>query len=341
MTHLLKSTLGGIAITLLTTLHAPAAAAALPADGAGSSRWTPQPPLRQARAGLDVVTVNGQILAIGGFSPPPRVFATVETRRLTGRDSWRSAPPMPTARGNLATAALNGRVYAVGGYDTNGDPLAVVETFNPRSARWATGLPLPQPRGAAGAAALDGRLYVAGGTIPVGGGELRATASVIVYDPARNTWRPVAPMHTARERFRLVAGGDYLYAVGGLDDGPSLATVERYDPRANSWRAINPMHESRVVPCVVASRIGHRPVLVAVGGAMFSAAGSFVDGRRTTEVLDLATGRWTLLDVLLPANRISLGCAAQPNGTILAIGGAAFADGSFTELTNVDALTLR
>jgi hypothetical protein len=41
---------------------------------------------------------------------------------------------------------------------------------------------------------------------------------------------------------------------------------------------------------VVETRIGNRPVLAAVGGAIFD-DGGFVDARRTTEVLDLTTGR--------------------------------------------------
>jgi len=135
-----------------------------------------------------------------------------------------------------------------------------------------------------------------------------------------------------------VAAGGLLYAVGGRTEGPSLATAERYDPGTNSWLAVNPMHESRVLPCVVETRIGTRPVLAAVGGAIFD-TGGFVNARRTTEVLDLTTGRWTLLHVPLPTVRVSHDCAVQPDGTILAIG-VTVADGRFTFLPNVDALTL-
>ncbi len=98
--------------------------------------------------------------------------------------------------------------------------------------------------------------------------------------------------------------------------------------------------ETRVLPCVVQTSIGLRPVLAAVGGAIFSDDGRFVDARRTTEVLDLNTGRWTLLDVPLPTVRVSHDCAVQPDGTILAIGGVTVAGGQFTFLPDVDALTL-
>jgi N-acetylneuraminic acid mutarotase len=242
---------------------------------------------------------------------------------------------MPTARANLATAEVGGLVYAVGGFG-DVDVLDVVETFDPRSGRWATSLSLPQPRGAAGAAGLGGLLYIAGGfVVPEG-----ITNSVVVYDPKQNTWTSVAPMPTARERLRLVASGRYLYAIGGRADeaGPSLTTVERYDPRSNNWTTMNPMVQSRVLPCAVQTRVGNRRVLVVVGGFEFSADGTLVQARRTTEVFDPHTGRWTLLDVLLPIGRGTHDCATEADGTVLAIGGANPAAGF---LANVDALALR
>jgi N-acetylneuraminic acid mutarotase len=82
-------------------------------------------------------------------------------------------------------------------------------------------------------------------------------------------------------------------------------------------------------------------VLVVVGGAERSAEDTFVDHRRTTEVFDPQTGRWTLLDVLLPINRATHGCATEADGTVLAIGGFTHVAGTFTALANVDALSLK
>ena len=163
---------------------------------------------------------------------------------------------------------------------------------------------------------------------------------MIVYDPKQNTWRSVAPMPTARQRLRLVASGRYLYAIGGaappngadpFELGPPLSTVERYDPKSNSWATMNPLVEARLLPCAVETKVGHRRVLVVVGG--------FEDGaRRTTEVFNPHTGRWTLLDVLLPIGRGSHDCATEADGTVLAIGGA---NGAGVFFADVDALSLR
>jgi N-acetylneuraminic acid mutarotase len=182
---------------------------------------------------------------------------------------------------------------------------------------------------------LDGLLYVAGGEVPSG----EFTNSVVVYDPKKDTWKSVARMPTARERLKLVASGRYLYAIGGDNRAePSLATVERYDPKSNTWRTMNPMVQSRTVLCAVETAVGNRRVLVAVGGV--AVEGTVVFRRRTTEVFDLDTGRWTLLDVLLPTDRASHDCATEADGTILAIGGFATTNNGASTVPNVDALSL-
>ena len=142
-----------------------------------------------------------------------------------------------------------------------------------------------------------------------------------------------------------MASGRYLYAIGGAAPpsgaasfGPSLTTVERYDPRSNSWATMNPMVQSRVLHCAVQTKVGNRRVLVVVGGFEFSADGDLLQARRTTEVFDPHTGRWTLLDVLLPFGRGTHDCATETDGTVLVIGGG---NGAGRFLANVDALSLR
>jgi hypothetical protein len=337
--------LGVITVVLVTALAGPAISAPrfragpdVTGDQAGrSSQWIARPPLRQARGGLGVAKAGRQILAIGGFEGD-NLFDVVEARRVKGRGKWRDLAPLPTARANLATAEVGGLVYAIGGIvDLETD---VVERFNPKSGRWTRSLPLPQPRGAPGAAGLGGLLYVVGGSIPLGGDDFEMTNSVVVYDPKQNTWRSVAPMPTARDRLRLVASGRYLYAIGGRPDpaGPSLTTVERYDPKSNRWATMNPLIESRYLPCAVETKVGHQRVLVVVGGFEFAPGGVPIGARRTTEVFDPHTGRWTLLDVLLPIGRGTHDCATEADGTVLAIGGG---NGAGVFLANVDALSLK
>ena len=320
-----------VALAPLIVLVSPTTASARPSaphsaasgvDTVSAAGWAQRPPLHYPRFGLGVATVGGRILAIGGFDSD-ELFDVVESREVSGPGGWHTIAPLNTARTNLGTATLDGIVYAVGGYDDT-STLDVVETFDPRTGSWSRSPHLPQPRGGTAAAALGGLLYVAGGFISAPGIE-ETTASVIAYDPRRQTWRSVAPMPTARELLRLVTAGPYLYAVGGLSrEGNSLTTIERYDPRSNRWQTVSPMHESRVAAGITTANIDGRQVLVAVGGAIWQDF-EILGSHRTTEVYDLATGRWQVLRAELPEPRGSLGCATEADGTVLAIGGGSLA----------------
>jgi kelch-like protein 2/3 len=298
-----------------------------------------RPSLQFARAGLDVATVDGRILAIGGFDEEV-VFKSVEARSVSGPGPWRSVADLPTARSNAAAATVGGFVYAVGGF-TDEEVLAAVDKYDPKTNRWTPARSLPRPRGAAGAAGLDGLLYVAGGDLGFEVSEI--TNSLIVYNPRLNTWSSLAPMSISRMRLRLVASGHYLYAIGGQADydQPSLAAVERYDPRSNSWTVLRSMHETRVLPGAVETRVGDRTVIAVVAGVEFVDGGVFgPTGRRTTEVFDIQTGKWILLNALLPFIRGSLGSAIESDGTVLAIAGGTIRNGVIEYVADVNALTI-
>jgi N-acetylneuraminic acid mutarotase len=341
---------GATVVVLAGALAVPAQAVAQPAlmDGgsaAGTSdpaRWTPQPPLRRARVGLSVATVNGTVVAVGGFDHIGTVD-TVEARRLTGPGTWQDVAPLRVPRSNSATAEAQRLIYTAGGFDSTGTISDVVEVFDPKTGRWTDGRSLPQRRAAAGAASLNGLIYVAGGTIISDGGISDVTDTMIVYNPVTETWRAAASMVTARDRLRLVAANGYLYAIGGQDRAlQSVTAVERYDPGTNSWRAMAPLRESRAVPCAVETRVGPRHLIFVAGGVEFAPGDVRTAVRRTTEVFNVATGQWTLLKALMPYGRGSLDCAVQPNGTVLAIGGATpTSPVTFRILDDVDSLSLK
>ena len=331
----------GVALMLLVAAAAPFAGPTSPAaatDPAPTTGWAARPPVQVARVGLDVATVNGNILAIGGFDPnQPGVFSSVEARRVDGSGTWTTVAPMPTARANTAVATLAGTVYAIGGF-TDEQTLDVVEKFDPATGSWSAGTKLPAPRGAAGAAALGDLLYVAGGLVTVGPDDDEITASVLAYSPTKQTWTSVAPMPTARWRLRLVAAGGHLYAIGGQSaKGTTLSTVERYDPKANVWTTVASMNQDRGVPGVVAVNHGLDRLIVVVGGCQF-ANGQRLPFLRSTEVYNVDTDRWAVLPAQLPGGRCSLGAAAEADGSVLAISGGTDFKDTVIATTEVDAL---
>lgn len=70
------------------------------------------------------------------------------------------------------------------------------------------------------------------------------------------TWTPRPPLRTARAGLGVATVSGQILAIGGMNKGPSLSTVERYDPNADSWQTMSPMRESRVRPSVVYTKIG-------------------------------------------------------------------------------------
>lgn len=308
------------------------------ANAAPPAQWTSRPPLNVARVGAAYATVDGHPWVAAGFNfDDPEQLTSVEARSGTG--AWHLLSPIPTGRANAGGPVLRGKVWVIGGDDAGDPPVGVVEIYDPRTGGWSAGPSLPAGRAAAGAAVLDGVLYVAGGYLAVGNDE-EVTATALAYEPRLRRWTPIAPLPSARGRLRLAAVGGYLYAIGGqnaADD--TVPLVDRYDPRSGTWRSVAAMHEDRGLPGVTVFGSGRSNRIAVIGGCHF-AGGVLVELRRTTEVYDPAIGRWRLLAAQLPTGRCSLSAAAETDGTVLAIGGAADTgpDGAAEPTAAVDAL---
>lgn len=283
-----------------------------PVPGQG---WEPVAPLHVARAGLAGAEAGGAVYAAGGWTDTSFQTAVADLERLghSPGASWQRLPPMPTARGNPAGAALGGHVYVVGGYPPAGEAFDVVEVFDPARNAWSSATRLPAPRGGAGAAATGDRLYVAGGD------DGSATAvpldSMVSYDPRTGGWQQEPPMPTARSLLKMVEVAGDIYAIGGVADGPFLATVERYDPGHRTWRPVAAMNVGRGNPGVTAA--GNRIVVVGGAGGGLGSAESLT----SSEIYDPHTDRWVLLPAQLSPGRASLISASPRPDTILAIGG--------------------
>jgi N-acetylneuraminic acid mutarotase len=302
--------------------------------------WTSRPPLNIARVGAAAATIGDLIVETGGFDTAHGVLvAPTETRHMIGSGAWHLVTAIPTPRTNAAAATLGEEVWVVGGYGEDDPPVDVVERYDLRANTWKAGPVLPGGRAQAGAAALHNVLYVVGGDIATADGET-TTSSAIAFDPRKHRWTPIAPLPAARDRLRLVAAGDYLYAIGGeTADSSSVTAVDRYDPRTGRWTSIAAMNQTRSVPGVTVVGRGRDTRIAVVGGCQF-AAGTLVQFRRTTEVFDPTTGRWRLLSVQLPTGRCSLAAATEADGTILAIGGGSDIVPGGAATAAVDALKL-
>jgi N-acetylneuraminic acid mutarotase len=329
----------GVMAMMALTVSSPAGATT-GQQGNGAAGWVSRPPLHIARIGAAATTIDGLIVVSGGFDTEQgSLVGRTEVRSTTGGGAWRLVAALPTPRTNAAAATFEGQVWVVGGYDEGDPPVATVERYNPRTDAWSAGPALPEGRAQAGAAVLHDVLYVVGGDVAAGSGEVVA-ASAVAFDARRHRWTPIAPLPAPRDRLRLVAAGDYLYAIGGVTpNGDSLATVDRYDPRTGTWSPIAPMNQARAVPGTTVVGRGRDARIAVVGGCQFT-AGALRQFRRTTEVFEPATGRWRLLPAQLPTGRCSLTAATEAPETVLAIGGGSDVVPGGAATAAVDALRL-
>jgi N-acetylneuraminic acid mutarotase len=103
-------------------------------------------------------------------------------------------------------------------------------------------------RGLLKVAVVADRLFAIGGRADTG----EFLRTVERYDPRRDTWQTVAPMHTGRGNPAVAVAGGRIFVVGGASPDGALRTTEVYDPEADRWRQLD--------------------VLLPVGRASFSAA---------------------------------------------------------------------
>ena len=85
-------------------------------------------------------------------------------------------------------------------------------------------------------------IYVVGGETHPG---RRTINTVEEYNPAKDTWRQLTPMLSARRGVGVGILNGFLYAVGGSDSKDALQLVECYDPRTNTWTRVADLNESR------------------------------------------------------------------------------------------------
>src|SRR5436853_597404 len=127
--------------------------------------------------------------------------------------------------------------------------------------KWIHLSPFPEAHEEVGGAAAGGKLYVIGGAAqlpPYGNLPIRqiqphrSLDTVEEYDPSTSTWRPRAPMPTARNHMGAGTVSGKIYVIGGRLTGAfsiampgNTGVVQEYDPAANSWATRAPMPPGR------------------------------------------------------------------------------------------------
>ncbi|WP_369174522.1 Kelch repeat-containing protein [Streptomyces sp. R28] len=254
-------------LTAVAGLPAPASAEAAPALAAEGS-WAPAGDLPQSgyfalpdAAAVVLGEAYGHRVLIAGGEDAARtaqrgvaLFDPIEKK-------WEPTGSLSVARRLHSTTKLaDGRVLVVGGltgpFTRPFAPLSSAEIYDPGTKTWkTTGGALHEARFSHSAIALgDGRVLVTGGLAPRDALTEMSLSSAEIYDPVKDEWTQVPPMHDARSGHPTVAldRGRVLVVGGMLAIGRGLYTAlafcEVYDPAAGPERHLDPDREPPTGP---------------------------------------------------------------------------------------------
>ena len=194
---------------------------------------------------------------------------------------WSAIAKPSWVGGQMRLAYLNGLVYSVGGAQTKR-----VFRYNPAddAAGWTEVTSLTHSRSESAVTAHAGKIYAMGG-YDAGIGDCTTTAEV--YDPAADTWSPIAAGPYLCGSAGAFSVGGYIYTTGY----PNV--LKRYDPASNSWTTMASMN------AVYRTHIGGGAIidglLYAAAGFGADASGSGHSNLQTVERYDSSTDQWSMV----------------------------------------------
>jgi N-acetylneuraminic acid mutarotase len=204
---------------------------------------------------------------------------------------WKKGAPFPEPDEELYGVTANGKLYVMGGW-ADGKARGANYEYDPSTDRWTKRAPMPRPIHHAAMASANGKIYVMGGfvapattAVPLGAA-WEPIADAWEFNPATDSWKPLAPLPGKRGAAIAAEVGGKIYVIGGATTmegskdafftafGPArvLGTNQVYDPATNTWESRNAMSVPRnhafsgVVNgkiYVIGGRTGHGFILTA------------------------------------------------------------------------------
>ncbi len=219
---------------------------------------------------------------------------------------WRMAKPMLQPLAEDTSAVVGKKWYVIGGYDgPNVLPQGIVTEYDAGTDTWTNKKKMLIPAHHPTAVALGDKIYVFGGFVGRPGSKgWQPIASALVYDPANDSWKELAPMPTARGSACAVVVDGKIYVIGGAHANipgkppteplwvgvPQIVTgaVEEYDPATNTWRsrASMPTGRNHFLAAVVDGKI------YAINGRLGTSFVTMSDVTDIVEEFDPKTDIW-------------------------------------------------
>jgi len=227
--------------------------------------------------------------------------ALVLTSASSGSKPGPFYPPLPKAVSSFGAVGCDGFLYVYGGHGGTAhvyNSETSLGTFHRLplggGTEWEA---LPGGPGLIGLnlASAGGKVYRVGGmrakNKPGEKADMASVAEVAVFDPKAKAWAAFAPLPAGRSSHDVVAVGTKLVVVGGWEMKGAAGKTEWAETafvcdtaaKEPKWEAIAQPFKRRALTAAAA------------GGKVYVAGGLTEAGEsvRKTEVLDVATGKWT------------------------------------------------
>jgi subtilisin family serine protease len=194
--------------------------------------WSTGANMPRGRSKPQAAALAGKLYVFGGWDTAGNPIAAVDVFDPAS-GAWSTLPvtnPRPTA--GAGVAVVGGVAYIVGGCgDGSCTQTAQTLRFDPAAGSFDTMAPYPHPVSWLACGGIGTRAYCAGGVATA------AFTDAFSYDPAANSWTPIAPMPASQWGAQETSGGGLLVLAGGIEGLSTLVNrTVAYDPGTNSWR---------------------------------------------------------------------------------------------------------
>jgi N-acetylneuraminic acid mutarotase len=190
-------------------------------------------------------------------------------------------PPLYDQRGPGFDRVVNSRID-IGSFEVQQPLPTPTPTATPCASAGSWTEQAPYPIAVSGHAVISqgGNVYSFGGIV-----NNAAITNAYRYDPASNSWTPIASLPAPRGWFSGASDGTYIYLLGGVDQNfNTTATLWRYDPVSNTYNTSLP---SYTIPTYF-----HASAYL--NGKIYRIAGAAIGTDFHVEVYDIATNTWSM-----------------------------------------------
>src|SRR5439155_1924932 len=255
------------------------------------------------------------------------VFMCVSTAHA---QKWVRLAEFPEPTEELLGASAGGKPYVFCGLAPGWKPMGLVYEYDPATDTWTKKKSMPLASHHIAFTEYRGKIYAFGGfVLPQSGPPAWVPIdNAWEYDPAKDSWKALAPVPTRRGSPVAVTAGDRLYVIGGSTPGPkdtavplpglhwSLGTVEEYDPSTNAWRQRSPMPTPR--NHAIAGLVNGK--IYVIGGRVGAAGITAASNTNVVEQYDPGTDSWGGVRARMPTARSAMASGVY-GGRIYVTGG--------------------